>query len=240
MRTPTEPLDTDAMQEGSEAGSDPASEGAEHGDGQDTANAAEPPAPTLQEARATLDTWSTRRQELETEIADRTAKADAIGASIASLRRDAILGKAELAAAAPLVAERALRQAEINEIGELLLIAQTEEARAEAVFLQTSAASHAATLYEQEAALVERAVASDARIDAALAAFFEALDERWLLDREGHNLLTRVEAFNNDNPEEWPKVSSLRGIYSVPLVWERIEHANFAQHPRQSPYVVQL
>jgi hypothetical protein len=264
---PTEPLTSDEPRTVDDAPADSTAAGQSGGgdterpDGQNTADAAdsmvdaltavvesEPVPPqaeplTVDETRAALAAWSRRRGDIEAKIAERTAQADALSGSIAALRREAILGKAELGAASPLLADRAGLRAEVAELSELLLIAQAEEGQAQASYNRTNAAAYIVRLHEQAVALAERARASDERIDTALAAFFETLDERWSLFGESQHLVELADAADANSPDgvsQDTATAVLRELQGLPLVWDRIEHANSSKHPRKSPYLVQL
>ncbi|MGA3030309.1 MAG: hypothetical protein ABSE58_06160 [Candidatus Limnocylindrales bacterium] len=255
--TSDEPRTTDNAPAGHHGPPDPRFSDAERPDGQNTADVADTAADTptavvesataeplkVEETRAAFEAWSRRRQDLEAKIAERKAQADALAGSIAALRRAAILGEAELGAASPLLAERATLQAEIAELGELLQIAQAEEGQAQAIYLRANLTAYIVRLHEQALALAERAKASDERIDAALAAFFETLDERWSLFGESQRLVKNADDADANSPDGVSQDTStavLRELQGLPLVWDRIEHANYSKHPRKSPYLVQL
>jgi hypothetical protein len=191
-----------------------------------------PPALTLEEARAEVETWSRRRLELQAKIGDRMSQVTALDSVITQARRDAILGKAELGATAPLVAERATLQAEITELEELVTVALGEEKAAQLLFLQAHAADRVVQLRDHAAKLVERATASDERIDAALAEFVDALEERYGLFTEGQAFVASAERGDEGVAAQGlPGIGRLDRLRVLPLDWKRIPHANRSKFP---------
>jgi hypothetical protein len=220
--TPEDPEAHDPMQMAPAGGPDAQSE-----------SVGSAPVPPHEEARIEFETWSRRRQDLEVKVADRTAQLGAAEALITQARRDVILGKAEMGAAAPLVADRTALQAEIVELGELVAVAFTEEKAAQLRYGEAHARARVGQLRSSAADLADRAVASDERIDTALAEFLAALEARWQLFEEGQQMVASAASGDNAAASQgWPEVGRLDQLRDVPLDWKRIPHTNATKYPR--------